>query len=435
MFGTENEGFRGLMKLFFGCIAIATETKNGKIRTRNAKFVGKGLSQVKFNITITMRKVYLDNAATTQIRQEVIEKMQAALTQYYGNPSSVHSYGRTSKTAIEKARKTIAKTLNGQPSEIIFTSGGTEADNMIIRSAVRDLGVKTLITSRIEHHAVLHTAEEMVKEYGIALHFVDLDEFGSPDLSHLEKLLQQDDSKKLVSLMHVNNEIGNMLDIDSVSRLCIEYKALLHSDSVQSIGHYPWDLQKTSVDFLSAAAHKFHGPKGVGFAYIKKNTGLRPLIVGGSQERGFRAGTEPLHDIIGLETAFIEAYRNLEEEQTYVAELKRYFIHRLNEALPEAKFNGFSGDMDKSTYTLVNVRLPFSEEKSLMLLFHLDLKGIACSKGSACQSGSDTGSHVLSEILSGDELKKPSLRFSFSKYNTKEELDYVVGVLKEFAEN
>jgi len=380
-----------------------------------------------------MRKVYLDNAATTQIRQEVIEKMQEALTQYYGNPSSVHSYGRTSKTAIEKARKTIAKTLNAQPSEIIFTSGGTEADNMIIRSAIRDLGVRTLITSKIEHHAVLHTAEEMVKEYGIALHFVELDEFGSPKLSHLERLLQQDDSKKLVSLMHVNNEIGNILDLDAVCGLCKEYGALLHSDTVQSIGHYRWDLQRTPVDFLTAAAHKFHGPKGVGFAYIRKNTGLRPLIVGGSQERGFRAGTEPLHDIVGLEAAFTEAYRNLEKEQAYIAELKHYFIRKLTQVLPEAKFNGFSGDMDKSTYTLVNVRLPFNEEKSLMLLFHLDLKGIACSKGSACQSGSDMGSHVLSEILPAEELKKPSLRFSFSKYNTKEELDYVVEVLGEFA--
>ncbi len=382
-----------------------------------------------------MGKVYLDNAATTQIRQEVIEKMQDALTQYYGNPSSVHSYGRTSKTAIEKARKTIAKTLNAQPSEIIFTSGGTEADNMIIRSAIRDLGVKTMITSKIEHHAVLHTAEEMVHEYGIALHFVDLDEFGDPSLLHLEKLLQQDDSLKLVSLMHVNNEIGNILDIDTVCRLCSKYGALLHSDTVQSICHYPWDLQKTPVNFLTAAAHKFHGPKGVGFAYIKKNTGLKPLIVGGSQERGFRAGTEPLHDIIGLETAFTEAYNNLEAERSYVSELKRYFIQKIKQAIPEAQFNGFSGVMDKSTYTLVNVRLPFNEEKSLMLLFHLDLKGIACSKGSACQSGSDMGSHVLSEILPSDELRKPSLRFSFSKYNTKEELDYVVGVLKEFAAN
>ncbi|MCG2461951.1 cysteine desulfurase [Flavobacteriaceae bacterium F89] len=382
-----------------------------------------------------MRNVYLDNAATTRIREEVIEKMQDALIQYYGNPSSVHSYGRTSKTAIEKARKTIAKTLNALPSEIIFTSGGTEADNMIIRSAIRDLGVKTLITSKIEHHAVLHSAEEMVREYGIALYFVDLDQFGNPVLSHLEKLLQQDDSKKLVSLMHINNEIGNIMDVEAVCNLCAKYNVLLHSDTVQSIGHYPWDLQNVPVDFLTAAAHKFHGPKGVGFAYIKKNTGLRPLIVGGSQERGFRAGTEPLHDIIGLETAFIEAYRNLEEEQAYVTKLKQYFIDGLKQTLPTAQFNGFSGDLDKSTYTLVNVRLPFSQEKSLMLLFHLDLKGIACSKGSACQSGSDMGSHVLSEILPVEELKKPSLRFSFSKYNTKEELDYVLAVLKEFAEN
>ncbi|MEL6916277.1 MAG: aminotransferase class V-fold PLP-dependent enzyme, partial [Bacteroidota bacterium] len=237
-----------------------------------------------------MQKVYLDSAATTQVRDEVISKMQEALTNFYGNPSSTHSFGRSAKTAVESARKTIAKYLNAQPSEIIFTSGGTEADNMILRSAVRDLGVRTIITSKIEHHAVLHTVEELANEYGIALHFVDLDHFGDPDLIHLENLLKQDATKKLVSLMHVNNEIGNKIDIDRISRLCSDSGALFHSDTVQSIGHYPWDVKHTPADFLTAAAHKFHGPKGVGFAFIRKNTGLKPLIYGGSQERGYRAG-------------------------------------------------------------------------------------------------------------------------------------------------
>lgn len=377
----------------------------------------------------------MDSAATTQVRPEVISKMQDALASCYGNPSSSHGFGRTAKTAIEKARKTIAKYLNAHPSEIIFTSGGTEADNMILRCSVRDLGIETLITSKIEHHAVLHTAEALAREYGIELLFVDLDGNGNPDLAHLESLLKRDDSKKMVSLMHVNNEIGNILDILAVGKLCLEHNALFHSDTVQSIGHFPWDVQKTNAHFLTAAAHKFHGPKGVGFAYIKRNTGLQPLIFGGSQERGFRAGTEPYHNIVGLEEAFIAAYDHLEEESDYVLELKRYFIEKLTKAIPDVAFNGLSGDLEGGTYTLVNVRLPFDSEKALLLLFHLDLKGIACSKGSACQSGSDLGSHVLAEILSPEDLEKPSLRFSFSKYNTKEELDYVVEVLKEYGSN
>lgn len=379
-----------------------------------------------------MEKVYLDNAATTQIREEVITKMQEALC-IYGNPSSTHSFGRSAKTGIEKARKTIAKYLNAHPSEIVFTSGGTEADNMILRCAVRDLGVKTIITSRVEHHAVLHTAEELEKEFNIALWFVDLDTDGNPKPEHLEELLKKDDSKKLVSLMHVNNEVGNLLDLENVSNLCKEHEALFHSDTVQSVGHFEWDLKESTIDFLTAAAHKFHGPKGIGFAFVRRNSGLKPLIFGGAQERGFRAGTESFHNIVGLEEAFISAYDNLEKDRKYVSGLKQYFINQINKEIPDTVFNGLSGDMNKSTYTLVNICLPFNQDKALMLLFHLDLKGIACSKGSACQSGSAKGSHVLTEILSDDNLAKPSLRFSFSKYNTKEELDYTIGVLKEFA--
>jgi len=382
-----------------------------------------------------MEKVYLDNAATTQVREEVIVKMQEALVNCFGNPSSTHSFGRTAKTAIERTRKTIAKYINAHPSEIIFTSGGTEADNMILRCAVRDLGVTTIITSKIEHHAVLHTAEELEKELGIQLSYVQLDAHGNPDIQHLEQLLNEGDGKKLVSLMHVNNEIGNLSDISRIGELCRKHGALFHSDTVQSIGHFEWDVEKTPIDFMVAAAHKFHGPKGIGFAYIRKNSGLKPLIVGGSQERGFRAGTEPFHNIVGLEEAFISAYENLNAEKAYVTELKRYFIEQLKKEIPAAQFNGHSGDLERSTYTLANVRLPFDVQKSLMLLFHLDLKGIACSKGSACQSGSSMGSHVLQELLSEEDLKQPSIRFSFSKYNTKEELDYTIAVLKEFAES
>lgn len=379
-----------------------------------------------------MRKIYLDNAATTQVRDTVIVKMQDALGNFYGNPSSTHSFGRSAKTAVESARKTIAKYMNAHPSEIIFTSGGTEADNMILRCAVRDLGVKTIITTKIEHHAVTHTVEELERECGIQLLYVDLDEHGSPKMSHLEALLQKDDTKKLVSLMHINNELGNKLDIAAVCTLCADNNALFHSDTVQSIGHYSWDMQQTPVDFMAAAAHKFHGPKGVGFAYIKRNTGIKPMISGGSQERGCRAGTESSHNIVGLEEAFIAAYDNLEEESAYVTSLKKYFIEKITTVIHGVKFNGLSGDIDKSTYTLVNVLLPVDEQKALMLLFHLDMKGIACSQGSACQSGSGKGSHVLSEILSDEDMKKPSLRFSFSKYNTKEEIDYTIEMLKEF---
>ncbi len=380
-----------------------------------------------------MQPIYLDNAATTKVRDAVIEKMQLALTSFYGNPSSTHSFGRSAKGAIEKARKTIAKYLNAHPSEIIFTSGGTEADNMILRCAVRDLGIQTLIISKIEHHAVLHTAELLKQEYGITLLYVDLNTDGNPDINHLETLLKNDETKKLVSLMHVNNEIGNVLDIEAVSQICKNHGALLHSDTVQSVGHFEWDLQKTPIDFLTVAAHKFHGPKGIGFAFIRRNSGLKPLLIGGAQERGFRAGTEAFHNIVGLEEAFVMAYDNLPSERDYISGLKQYFIEELTKAIPKIVFNGCSGDMDKSTYTLINVRLPFPPEKGMLLLFHLDLKGIACSAGSACQSGSSAKSHVLTAILNEEQLQQPSLRFSFSKDNTKEELDYVISVLKEFA--
>ncbi|QXP52063.1 cysteine desulfurase family protein [Cellulophaga sp. HaHa_2_1] len=382
-----------------------------------------------------MRKVYLDNAATTQVRESVIKKMQDALAECYGNPSSTHSFGRTAKTAIERTRKTIAKYINAHPSEIIFTSGGTEADNMILRCAVRDAKVTTIITTKIEHHAVLHTVEELEKEYGINVSYVDLDVYGNPKAAHLEALLQKDDAKKLVSLMHVNNEIGNIIPLAEIASLCKANNALFHSDTVQSLGHLPFDVQQVPADFLTGAAHKFHGPKGIGFAFVRRNSGLKPMIFGGSQERGFRAGTEAFHNIVGLEEAFVCAYDNLAEEKAYVTDLKSYFIKQLKEALPEVQFNGHSGDLEKSTYTLVNARLPFDAQKSLMLLFQLDIKGIACSKGSACQSGSDLGSHVLTEILSPEEMKKPSIRFSFSKYTTKDDLDYVIGELKAFAEN
>jgi cysteine desulfurase len=380
-----------------------------------------------------MQQVYFDNAATTQVRDEVITAMTDVLKTNYGNASSSHSFGRSSKALIEKSRKAVASCLNVSASEIIFTSGGTEADNLILLSAVRDLKVTHIITSKIEHHAVLHTIEQLVKDYKIAVGYVDLKPNGKIDYLHLETLLKTED-KTLVSLMHVNNEIGNILDIKRVASLCKANNALFHSDAVQSVGHYKMDLQDIQVDFIAAAAHKFHGPKGVGFAFIRKNSGLKPLIFGGEQERGLRAGTESVHNIIGLEMALKSAYGNLENEMVFIKDLKQYFVNKIESDIPNATFNGRSGNIEKSTYTLVNVCLPIPPKKAAMLLFQLDLKGIACSKGSACQSGSNQNSHVLTEILSAEYLQKPSIRFSFSIYNTKEEIDYVIEVLKAFVD-
>ncbi len=382
-----------------------------------------------------MNSIYFDNAATTQMRKEVVDRMTEVMRDVPGNPSSTHAFGRTAKSQIETARKRIAQLFNVTAGEIVFTSGGTEADNLVINSAVRDLGVRRIITSRIEHHAVLHAAEEVSTCHKIDLQYVNLKECGTPDETHLEELLKASDAKTLVSLMHVNNEIGNMIDIKAIATLCKSHGALVHSDMVQSVGHYEVDLQEIPVDFIAAAAHKFHGPKGIGFAFVRKNSGLKPLIFGGSQERGLRAGTEAVHNIVGLEEALRISYENLETESTYVKGLKTYFAERLQEEIPEVKLNGNCSDPTKSTYTLLNVCLPIAEEKAVLLLFQLDMKGIACSKGSACQSGSTGGSHVLREVLNDEDFKKPSLRFSFSIYNTKEEVDYVVGVLKEYIES
>jgi cysteine desulfurase len=378
-----------------------------------------------------MQQVYFDNAATTQLRKEVIDVITSTLTDYYGNASSSYDLGRSSKALVENSRKTIAKLLNVSASEIVFTSGGTEADNLVLRSAVRDLGVTHIISTKIEHHAVLHTVNALQKEYGIEVSFLTLDDNGTIDYNGLEQLLSNT-TNALVSLMFVNNEIGNILNVRTVADLCQQNNALFHTDAVQAVGHYAIDLQELKVDFLAASAHKFHGPKGVGFAFIRKNSGIKPLIVGGEQERGLRAGTESIHDIAGLEKAMVLAYDNLEEEARYIKELKHYFIAQLKAQIPNIAFNGLSGDFDRSTYTLINVRLPIAPEKSAMFLFQLDLKGIACSKGSACQSGSNQKSHVLSEILNINDLEQPSVRFSFSKFNTKTEIDYVIGVLKAF---
>ena len=378
-----------------------------------------------------MNSVYLDNAATTQIRDKVIDKMLQVSKNHYGNPSSTHSFGRSSRTLIESSRKKIAGHLNVSPSEIIFMSGGTEADNCILRSAVRDLGVKHLISSKIEHHAVTHTLDQLKVDYPIEISYVKLDSFGNIDYADLELILKSSQSKTLVSLMHINNEIGNILDMSLVSDLCKKYNSLFHSDTVQSVGHYKLDLSLLDIDFIVASAHKFHGPKGIGFAYVKNTNPIKPLIFGGSQEKGCRAGTESVHNIVGMSEALDISINKMEKEVDHIKKIKSYFIDRLKNVIKGVEFNGLSSNLDDSTYTLVNVRFPISKEKSALFLFQLDMKGIACSKGSACQSGADAGSHVLNNVLTVDQNKFVSLRFSFSIYNTIKQIDYVVTQLNE----
>jgi len=355
-----------------------------------------------------MQKVYFDNAATTPINQEVIEIVAQTMNSIYGNPSSTHQFGRSAKTLVEKSRKSIAKLLNCSASEIVFTAGGSEADNLILFNAVKNLNVKRIISTKIEHHAILHTLNSLEKEYSIQIDYVDVNEKGEIDLEHLITILENSEVKTLVSLMQVNNEIGNILDVDKVISICKDQNALFHSDTVQGLTHLKIDLQKSPIDFIAASAHKFHGPKGVGFAVIKKGFGIQPILHGGEQERGARAGTENTHSIVGMEMALNIATKNYEKDKVYIINLKQYFIEQLQNNFENIQFNGLSNDLDKSAYHILNVRF---EKEIPMLLFNLDLKSIAASGGSACQSGSNKGSHVLNAILNEVKLKKLPLDF------------------------
>ncbi|MDG1040134.1 MAG: cysteine desulfurase family protein [Polaribacter sp.] len=376
-----------------------------------------------------MDTIYLDNAATTAIDKEVINVMHASMLENYGNPSSTHQVGRAAKASVETARKNIAKHFNVTASEIIFTAGGTEADNLILHNAVFNLGVQTIITSKIEHHAVLHTAKYLEKVNNINLVFVGIDVNGNVDLEHLEQLLEKHQTTKcLVSLMYINNEIGNLLPINLVCEICNKYNALFHSDTVQAIGHYSIDLQKTPIDFLVASAHKFHGPKGVGFAFFRKGFGISPMFHGGDQEKGARSSTENVHSILGMEKALSIAISNIEKDKKQVLELKKHFISELKINFKDIAFNGNSEYLEESSYTILNVRFNKQNE---MLLFSLDLNGIAVSGGSACQSGSNKGSHVLEELLKDASVDLTSVRFSFSKYTTKQEIDATLYKLKQ----
>ena len=371
-----------------------------------------------------MKNVYLDNASTTQLRHEVITEMTKVLTENFGNPSSSHSFGRNSKNLIELSRKNIAKNLNCNAQEIIFTSCGTEANNFILLSSIRDLGVKRIITSKIEHHAVLHTVEVFEKQFGIQVDFVAILSDGTIDYNHLKELLSQN-TKTLVSLMHVNNEIGTLLDLEKVGQLCKESNAYFHTDTVQSIGKTPIDLTSLPIDFLVASAHKFHGPKGIGFAYIRKGIVLQPILLGGEQEKGLRAGTESVHNIVGMAKALDIAIETMPVEKSAVSELKDYLIQQLQLEFPEVTF---AGNPSETFYNVINAILPFDESKISMLLFQLDMNGIAVSRGSACQSGSVKPSHVLEAFLPEELLRKPNIRISLSHYNTIEDIDYLIDV-------
>jgi cysteine desulfurase len=375
-------------------------------------------------------KVYFDNAATTAIAPEVLEVMMPYLTEHFGNPSTQYSFGRETKAALEEARKTIAELINAQPGEIIFTSGGTEANNTAIKGAVKYLGVQRIITTPIEHHCVEYSVDYCRDELNIETEQVKIDDKGNIDLQDLENLLKSSDKKTLVTLMHANNEIGTLLDIEKVGALCHQYNALFHSDTVQTFAHFPFDVQRMHLDFMSASAHKFHGPKGVGFLYMRKQHKVNPFIHGGGQERGSRAGTENVYGIVGMAAAAKLAYKNLEHDKTAILEVKNYFIQRLKDTFQDIDFNGNLDE--RSLYTVLNVSFPPSD-KSALLLFMLDMEGVCCSGGSACGSGASVGSHVI-KALHKDE-NRVSIRFSFSKNSTKAEVDYVLIQLKKIYDN
>jgi cysteine desulfurase len=374
---------------------------------------------------IKMNRIYFDNAATTSLDPEVLDAMMPYLTEKYGNPSSIYSYGRETRMAIENARKSVAKILNAHPAEIFFTSGGTESSNTAINAAVKDLGCKHIISSVIEHHATLHTIENLKQTKQAEVSYVKLLPNGHIDVSDLEKILSVSKEKCLVSLMHANNEIGNILDIHTVGNICKKYNAIFHSDTVQTVGHFPFDLRNMPVDFITGAAHKFHGPKGVGVLYVNENIKIKPFVHGGGQERNMRAGTENLYGIIGFAKALELATANHQTDSAKIKGLKNYMMEMLQKHIPAVIFNG--DPTGESLYTLLSAGLPKSE-RSEMLLFNLDIHHICASGGSACTSGADAGSHVIRAL--NNSLDKVTVRFSFSKYNTEQEIEYVVEILK-----
>ena len=373
-----------------------------------------------------MNRIYFDNAATTALDKEVLDAMLPYMTTHFGNPSSIYSYGRETRLAIETARKTVAKLLNAHPGEIFFTSGGTESNNTAIFSAIRDLGCRHIISSPIEHHAVLHTVEHYGHSDDMSFSYVKLLPNGHVDLHDLEEQLSMQTKRCLVTLMHANNEIGNLLPIKAVGQLCNKYNAIFHSDCVQTVGHYPIDLRKIPIHFISASGHKFHGPKGAGLLYVNDNVKIKPFIYGGGQERNMRAGTENHYGIVGFAKALELAMENHEKDSQYIQSLKTYMAEQLQQKIKGVVFNGdYNGSC---LYTVLSTAFP-KTEKSEMILFNLDINNICASGGSACTSGADQGSHVIRAINNNPNLV--TVRFSFSRHNTREEIDLVVAKLSE----
>ncbi len=366
-------------------------------------------------------RIYLDNAATTSLDPRVLEAMMPYLTSHYGNPSSIYSYGRESRLAIENARKSVAKILNAHPAEIFFTSGGTESSNTAITAAVRDLGCKHIISSEIEHHATLHTIQYLQQQGKVWVSYVRLLAGGDLDMQHLEQLLAESKEKSLVTLMHANNETGNMADLNITGELCKKYGAVFHSDTVQTVGHFSFDLRKTPVDFITGSGHKFHGPKGAGILFINENIKIAPFLQGGSQERNMRPGTENLYGIVGFAKALEIGTANYEADSNYIKSIKFYMIEQLQKNIKGISFNG--NPLYNSLYTVLSVNFP-KTDKSEMILYNMDINNICVSGGSACSSGADAGSHVMQAI--NNNADQVTVRFSFSKYNTKEEIDIVL---------
>lgn len=373
-----------------------------------------------------MNRIYFDNAATTSLDPLVLEAMMPYLVEKFGNPSSIYSYGRETKMAIEQARKSVAKILNAHPAEIFFTSGGTESSNTAITASVKDLGCRHIITSAIEHHATLHTVENLAAQDLVKVSEVKLLANGHVDLDSLDKLLATSDGKTLVTLLHANNEIGNILDIHAAGNLCKKYNAVFHCDTVQTVGHFPFDLRNTPVHFITGAAHKFHGPKGVGMLYINENVRIKPLLQGGGQERNMRAGTENIYGIVGFAKALEIATAAFAEDNAYIAGVKKHMHDTLKTHIEGVSFNG--DVFGNSLYTLLSASFP-KTEKSEMLLFNMDIHNICASGGSACTSGVEQGSHVIRAI--NNNPNQVTVRFSFCKNNTKEEVDKVVLALKD----
>jgi cysteine desulfurase len=371
-----------------------------------------------------MQRIYFDNAATTPLAPEVLEAMMPYLTEKFGNPSSIYSYGRETRLAIEQARKSVAKNLGAKPAEIFFTSGGTESSNTVLNASITDLGCKHIISSPIEHHATLHTVTHLAKLHNLKLSFVQILPNGHIDMDHLAALLAATSEKTIVTIMHANNEIGTMIDIAAVGQLCKQYGAYFHSDTVQTVGHFPFELSQLPVDFITGAGHKFHGPKGVGILYINENVKISPLVHGGSQERNMRAGTENLYGIVGFAKALELATEKHEEERTYIQSLKQYLHDQLIAKIPSVSFNG--DPFGRSLYNLLSVNFP-KNEKTEMILFNLDMHHVCASGGSACSSGAQQGSHVINALNKGSEIV--TVRFSFSKQNTIAEIDQVVTAL------